>query len=421
MVTDEQSAHRATFVDLVTATSHRPGTHEAVFAELKGQLAYELEPSEEGLDELAALLLPRLAGYRTPPTGDIARLHVAFARQPLWHLYGFALRREVGDHEAARHSLDRLLAIDPSDPMAVYLDAHLRGEEVVAATEEVRLANIAKFAATPLLKNPYELAVGAIFEAIRERERARVLDVGIGGGAQMSALIGLLARHPHAVRRLEIVGLDFMPDFLAAAGQRIAKAAESLAGAVEVTYQPIDAHVERLDEPTCLAIVGAGLHAANATIALHEVPGERKLAALRGLRRLSPGLLVIAEWNYCLENLMPETSTEFVFNIRRVAAAMVAALRERHPLQEARAVVRDWLSQAGGQLTCAADRRQECFLDVASWRALLEHSGFKVVPVEDAWLDHAEHARQAAIASEGWYIETSRYASGVPIALLAAV
>ena len=420
MVTDGHSADRATFTDLVAATSHRPGTNEAVLAELKGQLAYQPEPSEEGLAELAALLLPRLAGDRTHPAEDLTRFDAAFARQPLWHLYGFALRREAGDHEAARHSLDRLLAIDPSDPMAVYFDAHLRGEEVVAATEDARLANIAKFAATPLLKNPYELAVGAIFEAIREREHARVLDVGIGGGAQMSALIGLLERHPHAVRRLEIVGLDFMPDFLAAAGRRIAQAAESLAGAVEVSYQPIEARVERLDEPTCLAIAGAGLHAANATIALHEVPGERKLAALHGLRRLSPGLLVIAEWNYCLENVLPETSTEFVFNIRRVAAAMVSALRERHPLEEARAVVGDWLSQAGGQLTCPADQRQECFLDVASWRELLEHSGFKVVPVEGAWLDHAEYARHATIAPDGWYIETSRYASGVPITLLAA-
>lgn len=135
------------------------------------------------------------------------------------------------------------------------------------------MANIAKFATTPLLKNPYSLAVGVLFEAIREREKARVLDVGVGSGAQMQALLAVLDRLPHNIGRLEIVGLDLMPEFLVQAGERIAVAAAALAPKVEVVYQPVEGRIEALDASTIRSITGRGLDAANATIALHEVAG----------------------------------------------------------------------------------------------------------------------------------------------------
>ena len=43
-----------------------------------------------------------------------------------------------------------------------------------ASTRSSRLAR------TPLLRNPYRLAVQSVFEAIRDTEHARVLDVGVG-------------------------------------------------------------------------------------------------------------------------------------------------------------------------------------------------------------------------------------------------
>jgi hypothetical protein len=162
------------------------------------------------------------------------------------------------------------------------------------------------------------------------------------------------------------------------------------------------------------------LDAANATIALHEIPGESKFAALGALRRLAPARLVIAEWNYCLENVLPATSTEFVFNMRSVAAAMVASLRERYAVEEARTVVRDWLSQGAGQLTCTSAHRQECFLPIASWRALLLHCDFDVCPIDQAWLAHAADPEHATVAEGGWHVETSHYGGAAPIVLLVA-
>jgi hypothetical protein len=190
----------------------------------------------------------------------------------------------------------------------------------------------------------------------------------------------------------------------------------------EVVYVPVRGRIEELDEAQVREISGtAGLDAANATIALHEVPGERKLAALRNLRRVAPAHLVIAEWNYCLENTLPETSVEFLFNVRSASAGFVSALTERYPHDEARAVVRDWLSQGGGQITCPAEARQECFLHVASWRALLEQSGFRTAPVAERWLAYAEYGDRASVEDDGTWIATSGDGGWPPIALLHAV
>jgi ubiquinone/menaquinone biosynthesis C-methylase UbiE len=411
---------RATFERLVARTAERPTHAEAIRSELAGQTLYQPRPDREGLDELAALLARRFAGDADGLADATGELERAFPGTPLVHLYAFALRRETGEQSRARESLDALLEADAGDPMAASFDADLRSEAVTPASEEQRMANIAKLASTPLLRNPYSLAVGVMFEAIREIEHARVLDVGIGSGAQMAALIDLLGRNEHRVRRLEIVALDCMPEFLAAAGRRIADATEALADATEVAYQPVEGRIEALDAPALRAIAGRGLDAANASIALHEVSGESKLAALRALRRLAPARLVIAEWNYCLENVLAETSTEFVFNVRSVAAAMVASLRERYAIEDARAVVRDWLSQGAGQLTCASEKRQECFLQVTSWRALLRACDFEVNPIDHAWLAHATDPKHATVAQDGSHIDTSHYAGAAPIALLVA-
>jgi ubiquinone/menaquinone biosynthesis C-methylase UbiE len=419
MTVDEQNERRA-FEQLVSSSASRPATTDSLAAELRRQTLYQPQPNAQGLNELAGLLERRFLRGDLRVWEEAVQLGRAFERQPLAHLYGFALCREAGATDQARASLDALLEVDPHDPIAAYFEAFLRSEPVMSADEEVRLSNIAKFAATPLLSNAYSLAVGLLFDAIRAREGARVLDIGIGSGAQMEILLRLLERSPHRVRRLEIVGLDLRPEFLAKAGERIAAAASALAGRVEVTYEPIEGRVEALSESAIATVRGRGVDAANATIALHEVAGEAKLAALSTLRRIAPGRLVIAEWNYCLENVLAETSPQFVFNVRSVAAAMVAALRDRHTVEESRAVVRDWLSQGDGQLTCPSGQRQECFLDITSWRALLGRRAFTVAPADPRWLEHAAQPDQARIAKEGWYLSTWDLAGASPIALVVA-
>ena len=415
----DPAGERAAFEELVLETAYRPRSPGVLLAELEGQLRYQPEQRRDGLEALAeALALVFSAGVEEglPALAGAAREN---PEQPLCQYYLLAARLQAGDASGAREALAGLARADPDDPMVEQLGLHLEGRPIPGISEERRLGNLARFAATPLLRNPYHLAVGSIFEAIRERERARVLDIGVGGGAQMSELLGLLGREDHRVRRLEVVGLDFVDEFLAAAGERLAAGAAELAGRVEVVYTPVRGQVEALDDEAVERITAGGpLDAVNATIALHEVPGEAKLAALRAIRRLAPRRFALAEWNYCLENVLPETSVEFLLNIRRATTGMVAALRERLPLGEARAVAGDWMSMAGGQLTGPAAGRQECFLDATTWRALLERCGFAVTAPGEALLGYAQDA--AAVRVEGWYVATSRYAGAAPIALIEA-
>lgn len=421
MVEQERSVSRAAFAQLVAQTRYRPSTPDALLSELEGQLLYQPNPRRDGLDALASALALVFTEGTERAVAPLARLARQHWEQPLCHFYQFAVHRQAGDLDAAEQALIALGGVDPEDPMVELFRLNLDGRPIPGISEEVRLANIAKFASTAILRNPYRLAVGAVFEAIRDRRDARVLDVGVGSGAQMSELLSLLAGRDHRLRRLEIVGLDFVEEFLETAGQSISTRAEELAGIVEVKYRPVFGRIEALEGATIRQITEEGpLDAVNATIALHEVPGEAKCDALRNLRDLAPRRFVLSEWNYCLENVLPETSVEFLFNIRRVTAAMVAALREKFPVSEARAVVRDWLSMAGGQLTCPAAERQECFLDAATWKVLLERSDFDVIAPEPAILQYADGESPVAIGAGGWSIASSRYANAIPNVLIEA-
>jgi hypothetical protein len=58
--------------------------------------------------------------------------------------------------------------------------------------------------------------------------------------------------------------------------------------------------------------------------------------------------------------------------------------------------------------------------DVTTWKALLEHCDFNFVSVDQRWPQHAAEPQHAAVAEEGWYLNTSHYAGATPIALLVA-
>lgn len=413
---------RATFKRLILETADRPSTFETIRAELERQTVYCLEPRVEGLDELARGVVLAIGGALEQAEAQLVKLASEYARQPLCHYYLFAVRYQLGATAAARTSLAQLQAVDSDDPMAELLRLHLDGQPIPGITEEVRLAQIRKLASTPLLKNPYLLAVGAMFEEVRNRERARVMDVGAGSGAQMVALLGLLQRHPHRLRRLEIIGLDFVDEFLTTAERNISAAAGELAHRTAVTYRPLRARVEELDERTLREVISDGpLDAVNATITLHEVPGEAKVTALEHLQAVNPRRLVLAEWNFLMENVLPETSVEFLFNARSAAAAWTAALRRRYPLEEAREVVRGILTQSGGQLTCPAATRQECYLDVASWHALLDAAGFRVTSPRQTLVTYAESPERVGFRNGQWHLAAYEDRGTAPLILLEAV
>jgi hypothetical protein len=370
---------RADFERLVHETAYLPATPTEVVADLRRQLAYQPDGSEDGLEALGPALLRALGWDPAGALPELRRVAAEHPAQPLAQFYALAVARAAGDVAAVEEALAALERADPGDPVVELFGLELAGKPIPGITDEERLANIAKFARTPLLRDPYQLAMRTVFEAIRDQQHARVLDVGVGSGSQLCELLRLLADEEHRVRRLELVGLDLVPEYLRASVEAIHARARELAGQVDVAYEPVEGRIEACDAALLARLAGErGVDAVNATIVLHEVPGEAKLAALDAVRRLRPGRFVIAEWDFCLENVLPSTSVRFLWGVRRVVAAMVGAVRELYPLEEGRKVAHNWLSLAGGQLTSPASERQECFLEVATWKALLARSGFEL-------------------------------------------
>ncbi len=415
---------RATFETLVRENALRPNTTAEMRRELERQTLLHPTPVRDGLDELADVVFGVLAGQFGLDRADsaLSQLALKYPAQPLCHFYQFAARFQMGDRKGAIVSLERHLQLDPSDPIAEMLLLHFQGKRIPDITEEIRLANIRKAAATPLLKNPYLLAVGTIFETIKDREHARVMDVGVGSGAQMVELLDLIQHRPNRLKRLDLIGLDFVEGFLETAGRNIANKARDLAGRTSVSFRPVRGYIERLDEPMLREIVPEGkLHAVNATITLHEVPGEDKVVALQNLRRLNPKMVIIVEWNYLMENVLPESNLEFLFNVRKVAGEWVAAVRDYYPFDGVRAIVRDVLGQAGGQVTGPAAMRQECYLPVTCWRALARACGFEIVAPNLDLLQYADRQEMAAIGDGAWYLAAYQQGGATPIAMIQLV
>ncbi len=195
-----------------------------------------------------------------------------------------------------------------------------------------------------------------------------------------------------------------------------------MAPRVTVSFQPVTARVEQLDPSAARDIGLAGpFDAANATITLHEVPGEHKVSALRNLRALSPKHFVLVEWNRLLENILPETAVQFFFNARSIATTWAVGLRERRPLRGAHDIVRAVLSQGEGQVTCPAAVRQECYLDAGCWKALLEATGFSVRHPSPTLLEYADRPDLTARGAAPWYLAAYHDRGTTPLVFLEAV
>jgi hypothetical protein len=203
-----------------------------------------------------------------------------------------------------------------------------------------------------------------------------VLEVGVGAGTQIIALLERLTSDPGAVETLEIVGLDVVQEYLDGVESRLEA---SRGGLLPFTFEPVLGRIESIDDGTHERIARGAVTAINASIVLHEIPGQGKLTALENLGRFEQATLALAEWNFTTEKVLASREFLFLFNMRGAAAAMVRAVRPQHGLDTARNGVRIWLSQGSDQLAGGADERQECFLSADAWDQLLALTGWRSV------------------------------------------
>jgi hypothetical protein len=159
--------------------------------------------------------------------------------------------------------------------------------------------------AIPPIPEGYAIANQHLAHALRGLESAGLLDIGIGKGAQVVALLAALAADVaagrSALRRLRVVALDPSAGPLAEAQSVIEAAAASLPFAVEVVQ--MRGLIERYDAATLQAALGEvdGV-AINSAYALHHTthkPNDQNLRTelLRRLASLRPRVLTLVEPN----------------------------------------------------------------------------------------------------------------------------
>ncbi len=190
--------------------------------------------------------------------------------------------------EALLHRLDRRLL----DGRNIYLQRF--------ETAQIDLFDLLR-KAIPVMPQAYGIANQHLVHALQRLETAALFDIGIGKGAQVVAVLRMLAAEPGALRRLRVVALDPSAGNLAEAKAAIEAVAPELPFVVEIAQ--LRGLIERWDPATLQHAAGTveGV-AINAAYALHHTthpPNDQQARTdlLRGLARLRPRVFTLVEPN----------------------------------------------------------------------------------------------------------------------------
>jgi hypothetical protein len=154
--------------------------------------------------------------------------------------------------------------------------------------------------AIPLVPQSYVIANQYLVHALRRLRRPALLEIGVGKGAQVAALLRALAADPGDLQRLRVVALDPNPQHVAEAEAALAALRPALPFELEVA--PRCALVERCDAAALLEVADAADGVAiNAAYALHHTRGPRdpelRTHLLRRLAGLRPRVFTMIEPN----------------------------------------------------------------------------------------------------------------------------
>lgn len=199
---------------------------------------------------------------------------------------------------------DRLLSHIVAEALLRRVDrALLPGKNIYLQSHEIAQIDLFDLARRliPQIPQSYAVANQHLAAALRGLETAALLEIGAGKGAQLLALLQMLAAAPGRLQRLRIVALDPAGASLVEAQAAIEALAPSLPFAVEV--RPMRALFECCSSATLRDAIGGieGL-AINAAFTLHHTghaPGEQDVRTLllRQLAELRPRVLTLIEPN----------------------------------------------------------------------------------------------------------------------------
>lgn len=302
---------------------------------------------------------------------------------------------DKGDIESAHRILKHVLAhvdIEGSpDALAYYIfGAALarRISDTVAEETNLYLANydvpqirLFNLMATrmPLVSMSAEMANRTLLHFCRGRDQATVIDIGIGTGRQMVALIEMLAGLPDRPRKLCIVGIEPMDWGLQQAEANLYQVCSQRG--IDFEFRGIHNVVECLSDDERQLIRDAGPRPIiNASFALHHIQDidqhNVRDAVLMLLRSLDPAALVLSE--PCSDHLCRNLRQRFVncwahFGATfRVIDELDIEQRDKDSLK-----VGFFGREISDILGNPEDTRTERHEHVDSWLARLRRSGYR--------------------------------------------
>lgn len=301
---------------------------------------------------------------------------------------------EAGNPDHARAALDELAGrLDlerTSDQLAYLLAAGLQAKATSEGREAANLylrgfdvphLNLYHLLrkSDPLVQAAHPIANAVVAELLGDAERATIIDLGTGDGAQLSRLLGLLGERGK-LRALTIVAVDLGAEELMATSERMAKVAA--AARIDLTFVPVPSMLEDIDAGTwAMMATTPSPRVVNASFSLHhmrarEGRGDPREEIFDRLHALAPAGLVMCE--PCADFNVPDLRRRFR-NTARWFGEMFDHLDELDiDVEDRRSLKfafwgREILDVLGG----SEEGRCERYEPPHRWVSRLYHAGFK--------------------------------------------
>ena len=219
-------------------------------------------------------------------------------------------RDEVAKTVIASQLLDELDVDVPSDALLSHIVAEsllrridrnlLSGRNLYlqpATRPQIDLFSLLQ-RAIPAVPQGYAIANQYLFHALRPCKVPALLEIGIGKGAQVIALLRALARDPGEIERLRIIALDPNRTVLLEAAEAIDALRPELPFDIEI--HPLAKLIEVCDDADYANIeaLAGGSLSINAAYTLHHTArrdSESRTRLLRRLRALRPRVFTLVE------------------------------------------------------------------------------------------------------------------------------
>lgn len=173
-------------------------------------------------------------------------------------------------------------------------------------TTQIQLFNILieKF---PFVKYSQLIANNAIVETIGEATEATLIDIGIGQGAQVLAIIELAKKLPN-LKTLNIVGIEPFADALEKATANIIDAVREKVN-FNIEFTAINEFVEEFDFSSLKHLPGTLV--VNASLALHHIQSiQKREEVIAAIKKLNPAAFILIEPN--VDHFEKDLSTRFM-------------------------------------------------------------------------------------------------------------